>query len=151
MTILVTRVRATLNSGASSYWASRKSDSSTLFSPRGRAESRSEGSHRRPEAREGRARSPHAPEHAPRSSEKTQEVRPKLPQLGHHPLDETGQEASMLLKHLATSVKVFLTVRHLVSQSLNQCFIPPRSYPHVQPPYRHHPAAPDVAVHSDRS
>jgi hypothetical protein len=29
----------------------------------------------------------------------------------------------MLLKHLATSVKVFLAVRHLIPQSLNQCSI----------------------------
>ena len=34
-------------------------------------------------------------------------------QLGH-PLDETSQEASMLLKHLATSVKAILAVPHLI-------------------------------------
>jgi hypothetical protein len=44
-------------------------------------------------------------------------------QLGH-PLNEASQETSMLLKHLATNVKVFLTVRHLTPQSLNQCSIP---------------------------
>ena len=31
----------------------------------------------------------------------------------------------MLLEHLATSVKVFLALRHLIPQNLNQCSILP--------------------------
>jgi hypothetical protein len=57
----------------------------------------------------------------------------------------------MLPKHLATCVKVFLTVPPPIPQSLNQRSIPPRPFPHVPSRSRHHPAAPDVAVRSVRS
>src|SRR5215210_7121171 len=109
----------------------------------GRAERRSEGFDHRLESREGWARPPHVP----RGPEKTLKKFDRSFHLGH-PLDEPSQEASMLLKHLATSVKVFLAVRHLIPQSLNQCSILPRSYLHVQPPSRHHPAIPEVGVRS---
>jgi hypothetical protein len=50
-----------------------------ILSTRARAESRSEGFDHRLEAGEDWAYSPHAPEQVPRDSEKTQEIRPKLP------------------------------------------------------------------------